>query len=178
MEPVSFKRGTRTETAPARTARRGRLCRNSGWVGWPSGRRPVQPRFLHSDNESGGLFAAISRGLRRALRLGLGGITDGLGQHLTKLGLGLRRFSLEGFLPLGHGQYVGMPEGELKPARTATMGSHRRVAALFSLETFPKRNSGRLQTRPASRGSVMQPPWLTRARQLAPATVAAGCIER
>jgi hypothetical protein len=45
-------------------------------------------------------------------------IADSFGQHLAKLSLRLR-FSREGFLPLGHGQYVGMREGELNPAGLA-----------------------------------------------------------
>jgi hypothetical protein len=51
--------------------------------------------------EVGPALAAISFGLRQALRLGLR-IADSLGQHLAQLSLGLRRFSREGFLPLGH----------------------------------------------------------------------------
>jgi hypothetical protein len=58
-------------------------------------------------------LAAISLGLRRALRFGLR-ITDGLGQHFAKLGLGFRGFPRR-FLPLGHDLYVGMTEGELNP---------------------------------------------------------------
>ena len=73
-----------------------------------------QPRLSHSDNKSGGLFAAIPLGPLQALILSLR-IADGLGQHLTQLGLGLRGFPL-GWLPCGHRQYVGMPEGKLKPA--------------------------------------------------------------
>jgi hypothetical protein len=62
----------------------------------------AKPRFLHSGNESGGLFAAISlRLVGRALRLRLRGITDSLSQHLAKLGLGLWRFAL-GWLPCAH----------------------------------------------------------------------------
>ncbi len=59
-------------------------------------------------------LVAISLGLRRALRLGLR-IADSLGQHLAQLGFRLRRLAREGFLPLGHRQYVGMPERELNP---------------------------------------------------------------
>jgi hypothetical protein len=59
-------------------------------------------------------LAAIFVDLRRALWLGLC-VADSLGEHLAKLSLGLRRFAREGFLPLGHGPYVGMPEGELNP---------------------------------------------------------------
>src|ERR1019366_9984120 len=80
----------------------------------------AKPRFLHSGNESGGLFAAISlRLVGRALRLRLRGITDSLSQHLAKLGLGLRRFPRIGLCPCGHKQYVGMPEVELNPAGSA-----------------------------------------------------------
>jgi hypothetical protein len=64
--------------------------------------------------ELGRLFAAISLGLRRALRLGLC-IADGLGQHLAQLSLGSRRFARESFCPCGHGQYMGMQDGELNP---------------------------------------------------------------
>ena len=101
------------ETAPARVARRDRLCRNSrpGWG--PLGAWPAE--VLALGDEVGRLLASISFGLRRALRLGLR-IADGLGQHLAKLGLGLRRLSREGFCPCSHKDYMGMPEGELKPA--------------------------------------------------------------
>ena len=109
-----------TETAPARVACRGRLCRNSRLGGSALGEKVGQPRFLHSGNESGGLFAAISlRLVGRALRLRLRGITDSLSQHLAKLGLGLRRFPRIGLCPCGHKQYVGMPEVELNPAGSA-----------------------------------------------------------
>jgi hypothetical protein len=43
-------------------------------------------------------------------------LRTGFGEHLAKLSLRLRRFSREGLLPLGHEQYVGMPEAELNPA--------------------------------------------------------------
>ncbi len=62
-------------------------------------------------------LAAISFDLRRALWLGLC-VADGLGEHLAKLSLRLRRFAREGFLPLGHGQYVGMHEVEVNPLET------------------------------------------------------------
>jgi hypothetical protein len=67
-------------------------------------------------DEPSGPLAAISLGLRRALWLGLR-VADGLGQHLAKLSLGFRRLALKGFLPLGHRQYVGMPETKLNPIR-------------------------------------------------------------
>ena len=56
-------------------------------------------------------------GLRQALgsvvRAGLR-VADGLGQHLTQLSLRLCRFPGEaGFLPVGHGHYMGMREGEV-----------------------------------------------------------------
>ena len=73
-----------------------------------------QPKFLHSGMSSGGLFAAISLDLWRALRLRLRGIADRLSQHLAQLRLCLCRFSF-GWLPLGHASYVGMLEAELNP---------------------------------------------------------------
>jgi hypothetical protein len=60
-------------------------------------------------------LAAIFVGLRRALRLGLR-VADGLGQHLSQLGLGFLRFTRKAFCPCGHKQYVGVPQGELNPA--------------------------------------------------------------
>ena len=65
-------------------------------------------------SESGGLFAAISLDLWRALRLRLCGIADRLSQHLAQLRLCLCGFPL-GWLPLGHVSYVGMLEAELNP---------------------------------------------------------------
>ena len=59
-------------------------------------------------------LAAISFDLRQALSLGLR-VADRLGEHLAQLSLGLWWLARKGFLPLGHGQYVGMPEGELNP---------------------------------------------------------------
>jgi hypothetical protein len=88
-------------------------------AGWGMGGKPDQPRFLHSDIELGRLH---SLDLLQALILSLR-IADGFGQHLTQLSLGLRWFSCEGFLPLSHGHYVGMPQGELNPRWAA-----RRVA--------------------------------------------------
>ena len=70
-----------------------------------------QPKFLHSGMSRGGLFAAISLELWRALRLC--GIADRLSQHLAQLRLCLCRFSF-GWLPLSHASYVGML-GEIKP---------------------------------------------------------------
>ena len=61
-----------------------------------------------------GIGLAIFFSLRRVLRLGLR-IADSFGQHLAQLSLRLRSLAREGFLPLGHEHYVGMPEGELKP---------------------------------------------------------------
>ena len=65
-------------------------------------------------NESGGLFAAIPLDPLLALILSLR-IADGFCQHLAQLSLGLCGFPL-GWLPLGHGHYVGMREGELNPS--------------------------------------------------------------
>ena len=51
--------------------------------------------------------------LRPVLRAELR-VADGLGQHLAQLSLRLRRLPRKArFLPLGHGHYVGMPEGEV-----------------------------------------------------------------
>ena len=80
------------------------------------GEKAGQPRFLHSDSESGGLFAAIPLGPLQALILSLR-IADGFGQHLAQLSLGLRRFPGQGFCPCCHERYMGMPEGELNPAK-------------------------------------------------------------
>ena len=60
------------------------------------------------------VLVAISFGLWQALGLGLC-IADSFGQHLAKLSLRLRGFPLEGFLPLGHEEYVGMLESKLNP---------------------------------------------------------------
>ena len=59
------------------------------------------------------VLAAISFGLRRTLYLGLR-IADRFGQHLVQLSLCLLRFARR--FPLGHAQYVGMPEAELNPS--------------------------------------------------------------
>ena len=102
-------------------AAKGRRTENDPGVGAPGpfvselpavGGLGRQPRFLHS----GGLFAAISLDLCRALRLRLCGIADRLSQHLAQLRLCLCRFPF-GWLPLGHASYVGMQERELNPAR-------------------------------------------------------------
>ena len=100
MEPVSFKKGMRKETAPAETACRGRLCRNSR-LGRALGGKVGPAEVLALGYEVGPALAAIPFGLRQVPRLGLR-IADSLGQHLAQLRLGLRRFSREGFLPLGH----------------------------------------------------------------------------
>ena len=63
------------------------------------------PAELALRYELGGLN---SLGVRRALRLGLRGVADGLGQHFVQLSLGLLRFAL-GWLPLCHVWHVGMP---------------------------------------------------------------------
>ena len=51
----------RTETAPARDRAEAARVGTPGWVGM--GGKPDQPTFLHSGNESGGLFAAIRLGM-------------------------------------------------------------------------------------------------------------------
>jgi hypothetical protein len=61
-------------------------------------------------------LAPIPFDRRRALWLGLC-IADGLSKHFAQLSLGLRRLTREGFLPLGHELYVGMPEAELNPTK-------------------------------------------------------------
>lgn len=84
-----------------------------------------QPRLLHP-----GVLGCFSRdlfGLRGALNLRLRGIADSLCQHLVQFSLGLLRFAR--FLPLGHGRYMGMPEGKVNPgscrrAQVAKQSSH------------------------------------------------------
>jgi hypothetical protein len=85
MEPVSYGPGGGTP----------------GWVGFWGGQCWPAEVLALGYEEVGPALAAISFGLRQALRLGLR-IADSLGQHLAQLSLGLRRFSREGFLPLGH----------------------------------------------------------------------------
>jgi len=118
------------ETAPARTACRGRLCRNSRLVGHGGQAKPAEVLALRY--EVGPPLAAISLGLGRALCLGLR-IADRFGQHLVQLSLGLLRFPL-GWLPLGHAQYVGMQEGESKPSRLAHRGRCGSSAPLDTLD--------------------------------------------
>ena len=72
------------------------------------GGKPSQPRFLL-------VLAAIFLGLGQALRRLRLRIADGFSQHFTQLSLCPRWFPHEGFLPLSHAQYVGMPERELNP---------------------------------------------------------------
>ena len=71
-------------------------------------------------------LAAIIFGLwalRPVLRAGLR-VADGLGQHLAQLSLRLRRLPRKArFLPLGHGHYVGMPEGEVNATGAAKSGA-------------------------------------------------------
>ena len=63
------------------------------------------------------------RALRPVLRAGLR-VADGLGQHLAQLSLRLRRLPRKArFLPLGHGDYVGMPEGEVNATGAAKSGA-------------------------------------------------------
>ena len=65
------------------------------------------------------------RALRPVLRAGLR-VADGLGQHLAQLSLRLRRLPRKArLLPLGHGHYVGMPEGEVNATRAAKSGGSR-----------------------------------------------------
>ena len=79
-------------------------------------------------------LAAISFDLRQALWLGLR-VADGLGEHLAQLSLRLWRLAREGFLPLGHGQYVGMPEGKLNQVPTASWGLFLAIRAARSFWT-------------------------------------------
>ena len=111
--PLRKRNGTSRRGRPWRLFACGQICAKKPPLGEG---RPAEVLALRY--ELGRLFAAISLGLRRALRLKLR-IADSFGQHLAKLSLRLRRFSREGFLPLGHGQYVGMREGELNPAGLA-----------------------------------------------------------
>lgn len=94
-----------TENGPARVPCRDRLCRNYRL----------------------GALAAISLGLRHALRLGLR-VADCLGQHFAQLSLSLRRHARDGFLlPLGHEQYLGMLEGKLNPVEPPGQMFHVRI---------------------------------------------------
>jgi hypothetical protein len=99
MEPVSFKKGYAQRNGP------GGDCVSRPLVselpaGSGLGGKVGSAEVLALGYEVGPALAAISFGLRQALRLGLR-IADSLGQHLAQLSLGLRRFSREGFLPLG-----------------------------------------------------------------------------
>src|SRR5260370_29065261 len=71
-------------------------------------------------------IAAIIFGLRAlppVVRAGLR-VADGLGQQLAQLGLRLRRLPRKArFSPLGHGHYVGMPEGEVNATGAAKSGA-------------------------------------------------------
>jgi len=62
------------------------------------------------------IFFGLRRVFRPAVRVGLR-VADGLGQHLAQLSLGLRWCPGARCLPLSHGPYVGMPEGELNPSK-------------------------------------------------------------
>jgi hypothetical protein len=75
--------------------------------------------------QSGGLFAALFLDPLQALILSLR-IADRLGQHLVQLGLGFLRFAL-GWLPWGHGPYVGIPDAELNPVGTVCMSASVRI---------------------------------------------------
>jgi hypothetical protein len=103
----------RKETAPARTARRGRLCQNSRLDGALGAR--LASRGSCTRQWGRPPLAPIALGMRRALRLGLR-IANSLSQQLAQLGLGLRRFSRKRFLPLDHKQHVGTHEADLNPA--------------------------------------------------------------
>ena len=110
LDTVALRKrnGTSCRGRPRRLFACGQICAKKR----PPGEgRPAEVLALRY--ELGRLFAAISLGLRRALRLKLR-IADSFGQHLAKLGLSLWRFAREAFCPCGHGQYVGMMEGELK----------------------------------------------------------------
>jgi hypothetical protein len=107
--PLRKRNGTSRRGRPWRLFACGQICAKKRPLGEG---RPAEVLALRY--ELGRLFAAISLGLRRALQLKLC-IADSFGQHLAKLSLGLRRLSRKGFLPLGHGQYVGMQEAEVNP---------------------------------------------------------------
>jgi len=63
-------------------------------------------------------FSALGCVLRTA------SVSIGLGQHLAQLSLRLRRLPRKArFLPLGHGDYVGMPEGEVNATGAAKSGA-------------------------------------------------------
>ena len=97
--------------------RRGRAPRPfvSETTGWGRGDRIAPAEVLAlGAMSSGGLLAAISLDLWRALRLRLCGIADGLGQYLVQLRLGLGRGPF-GWLPLGHGAICGDAGAELHP---------------------------------------------------------------
>jgi hypothetical protein len=70
--------------------------------------------WVRPSDRAGPLLASIFARLRRALGLGLC-VADGFGEHLAQFRLCLRRLARGGFLPLGHGQYVGMPEEKVNP---------------------------------------------------------------
>jgi hypothetical protein len=101
---------------PPRQGRRAGAARVEPPTGVGHEGTPDQSKFLHSGDESGCLFVAISLGLLQALILSLR-IADGLCQHLAQLSLGLlrraRRFPLGCIL--GHARYMGMTGCELNP---------------------------------------------------------------
>jgi hypothetical protein len=73
-----------------------------------------QRPLVKLSNPVGPPLASIFAGLRRALWLGLR-VADGFGEHLAQLRLCLRRLAHKGFLPLGHGQDVGMRQEKVSP---------------------------------------------------------------
>jgi hypothetical protein len=106
---------------------------------------PMQS-FGLNENQDAVALAAISLGLRRRLRrfrhlrLGVCGISNGLGQHLAQLSLGLIRFAAWG-LPFGHEQHVGMPEVKLNPSSPDStllfvVGLRRFPSQALSLQSF------------------------------------------
>ena len=89
-----------------------------------------------------GLIVLGLCGALRPLVRGILRVADGLGQHLAQLSLRLRRLPRKArFLPLGHGHYVGMPEGEVnatganqgQPTSTILRIIHVRSGALNGL---------------------------------------------
>jgi hypothetical protein len=134
---AAFACGNATQKRPRRERRAEAACVGTpaGWGRGGTGLR--QPRVLALGYEVGRPpLAAISLGLRRTLRFGLR-VADSLGQHLAQLSIRLRRLAL-GFLPLGHGQYVGTPQGEVNPCWSCprAQGCGTLVMGLGTLPAF------------------------------------------